>query len=56
MSHFFPHRPVRLKARTLLISFAALGGALLWGGVEFFALQWSRLGERFRAHHNLHIR
>ena len=52
MRHFLS-RPV--SARTLLISFAALGGAVLWGGAEFFALQWSRLGEKLRTQHKLRI-
>jgi hypothetical protein len=34
--------------RTPLISVAALSAALVWGVVEFVALQWSRLVEQFR--------
>lgn len=30
-------------------SWAAFGVALLWGAIELFALQRSRVGERFRA-------
>jgi len=37
-----------LAARPALISGAALAGALAWGAVEFFALQWSRLADRIR--------
>jgi len=36
-----------LAARPFSISVAALGAALIWGALEFFALQWSRLKERF---------
>ena len=34
--------------RTTLISGAALGAALVWGAVEFVALQWNRFLERHR--------
>ena len=37
-----------MAARPSLISGAALGGALVWGSVELFALTWSRLSERLR--------
>lgn len=36
------------SARTSVISFAALGVALIWGAVEFVALQWSRVAERWQ--------
>jgi hypothetical protein len=32
----------------MFLSGAALGGAMLWGTVEFLALQWSWFSERFR--------
>jgi hypothetical protein len=34
------------STRPLLLSSLALGGALLWGLLECFALLWSRLSER----------
>jgi len=34
--------------RTTVISAAALGVSLLWCAVEFVALQWSRLVERWQ--------
>ena len=37
------------SARTSVISAAALGGSLLWGAVEFVALQWTRLAEKWQA-------
>jgi hypothetical protein len=40
-----------MSPRVALISGAAIGGAVLWGAVEFIALQWSLLSElwhRFR--------
>lgn len=36
-----------LSVRTRLISFLALGGALLWGVVELLALQLSRRSRRW---------
>ena len=36
-----------VAARSTLISGAALGAALAWGAVEFIALQWSKVRERF---------
>jgi len=35
-----------LAARHASITAAALGAALVWGALEFFALQWSRFLER----------
>jgi hypothetical protein len=35
-----------LAARPFSISVAALGAALIWGALECFALQWSRLKAR----------
>jgi len=35
--------------RTTLITAAALGAALIWGTVEFLALQWCRLMDRVDA-------
>jgi len=37
-----------VAVRPMFISGAGLGAALVWGAVEFFALQWSRFAERFR--------
>ena len=34
--------------QSAFISIAAICGAMIWGAVEFLALQWSRLGERMR--------
>ena len=36
------------SARTSVISAAALGVSLIWGAVEFVALQWSRVAERWQ--------
>jgi len=36
------------SARTSVISVAAIGAALIWGAVEFVALQWSRVAERWQ--------
>jgi hypothetical protein len=36
------------STRTTVISAAALGVSLLWGAVEFVALQWSRVAERWQ--------
>ncbi len=37
-----------LSARSSFLSGTAIGGAMVWGVVEFAALQWSRFTERFR--------
>jgi hypothetical protein len=36
------------SARSSLLSGAAIGGAVIWGLAEFFALQWSGFSGRFR--------
>ncbi len=36
-----------LSVRTKLISGVAIAGAVIWGLVEFVALQWSGLSEWF---------
>lgn len=38
-----------LSARTPFMSGAAIGGAVIWGAMEFVALQWSRFSGRFRS-------
>jgi hypothetical protein len=37
------------SARSSVISAAALGVSLVWGAVEFVALMWSRLAERWQS-------
>ena len=37
------------SARPLFLTGAAIGGAVLWGLTEFFALQWCRFCERIHA-------
>jgi hypothetical protein len=34
--------------RSRSVSAVAIGVAVIWGAVEFFALQWSGLSERLR--------
>jgi len=41
-----------LSVRAMLISLAAVCGAVAWGAAEIIALQWSRLGDKLRAHDN----
>jgi hypothetical protein len=36
------------SARTSVISVAALGASLIWGAVEFVALQWTRIVEKWQ--------
>ncbi|MDP1830445.1 MAG: hypothetical protein Q8K67_00155 [Geothrix sp.] len=38
-----------ISVRSSFISGAGIGGAVIWGVVEFLALQWSRINERFQA-------
>jgi hypothetical protein len=37
------------SARTSVISAAALGVSLVWGAVEFIALQWTRIAAKWQA-------
>ena len=38
-----------IHIRSAFISIAAICGAMIWGMVEFLALQWTRLEEKLRA-------
>ncbi len=38
-----------LPARSSFLPGAAILGAVIWGAMEFFALQWARFNRRFRA-------
>ena len=37
-----------MSVRTPFITIDAIIGAVLWGTIEFFALQWSRISEQLR--------
>jgi hypothetical protein len=38
-----------ISVRSAFISIVGITGAMIWGAVEFLALQWPRFGERLRA-------